>query len=213
MKVLRIQSRKWTRRFDRREQRERLLLFFGVIGLLLMMAMYGIHQPLVSLIADIKRETLVKKGLGIQLKQQMEQLESERVADPDAPKRERLAKLKRDLQLAESEIDTLSRHIIAPDQMTQFFNKLLSRNPSVHILSVENRPPVPLSEEGDLASPLFKREATLKLQGEYRDLVRYLRSLEALPWKVFWHKTELVAREGMQPILTLEIYTLTLEEA
>jgi len=210
VKILRIQSRKWTRRFDRREQRERLLLFFGVTGLLLMIAMYGIHQPLMSMIADVKKETLIKKGMGIQLKLQMEQLESERVVDPDAPKRKRLAKLKHELQLAESEIKTLSRNIIAPEQMTQFFNELLSQNSSVRILGLESQPPAPLSEERELASPLFKREATLRLQGEYRDLVRYLRSLEALPWKVFWHKAELVAKDGMQPILTLKIYTLSL---
>jgi len=213
MKTLRIQRRKWTRRFDRREQRERLLLFFGVIGTLLMIAMYGVHQPLTLAIADIKREALIKKGMGIQLKLELEQLEGERAADPDAPKREQLAKLKRDLALAESEIDILSKNIISPDQMARFFNELFSRNPLVRILSFENQPPVPLSEERERTSPLFKREITLQLQGEYRDLVRYLRSLEALPWKVFWHMAELVTQEGMQPILTLKIYTLSLGEA
>ncbi len=213
MKTLRIQRRKWTRRFDRREQRERLLLFFGVIGVLLMIVMYGVHQPLTSAIADIKREALIKKGMGIQLKLELEQLEGERAADPDAPKREQLAKLKRDLALAESEIDILSKNIISPDQMARFFNELFSRNPLVRVLSFENQPPVPLSEEREHASPLFKREITLQLQGEYRDLVRYLRSLEALPWEVFWHMAELATQEGMQPILTLEIYTLSLGEA
>jgi len=213
MKTLHIHRRKWTRRFDRREQRERLLLFFGVLGMLLMIAMYGIHQPLTSAIADTKREALIKKGMGIQLKLELEQLEKERVADPDAPKRERLAKLKHDLALAEREIEMLSKNIISPDQMAQFSNELFSRNPLVRILSFENQPPIPLSEEREHTSPLFKREISLQLQGEYRDLVRYLRALEALPWKVFWRTAELTTQEGMQPILTLEIYTLSLGEA
>jgi len=213
MKILRIQVRKWTHRFDRRHQRERLLLFFGVLGGLLVITVFGIHKPLTSATADIEKEALIKKGTAIQLKNQLEQLEAERIADPDAPKRKRLAELEHKLKQAEREIEALAGNIISPDQMTRFFKQLLAQNPSIHILSVENRPPVPLSEEGDIASPLLKYEVMLQLQGGYRDLVRYLKNLEALPWKVFWSTAELVTHEDAPPTLILEIYTLSFTKA
>lgn len=213
MKILHIQTRKWTRRFDRRQQRERLLLFFGVLGTLLVIAIFGIHKPLASAVAGMEKETLIKKGTAIQLKDQLKQLETERIADPDAPQRKLLADLSRKLQQAEQEITELTENLISPDQMTRFFKQILAQNPSIRILSVENRPPVPLSGEGDFASPLLKYEVTLQLQGGYRDLVRYLRNLEVLPWKVFWSMAELATHEGAPPILTLEIYTLSFVKA
>lgn len=56
----------------------------------------------------------------------------------------------------------------------------------------------------------YKHSIELVLEGKYLDIVNYLKNLEAMPWRVFWQRTEL---ESNYPVsrIRLTLYTLSLD--
>ena len=55
-------------------------------------------------------------------------------------------------------------------------------------------------------------ELRLQLEGSYLATLRYLRALEALPWKFFWEELDFEVLEHPVAQVTLDIYTLGLLE-
>ena len=53
----------------------------------------------------------------------------------------------------------------------------------------------------------------IEVKGGYLDVMRYLKSLEGLPWKVFWGKVTLKAEKYPDSRVNLLIYTLSTHEA
>ncbi|NNG12153.1 MAG: hypothetical protein HKM88_02780 [Halobacteria archaeon] len=51
-------------------------------------------------------------------------------------------------------------------------------------------------------------ELQLQLEGSYLATLRYLRALEALPWKFFWEQLDFEVQEHPVAQVTLDIYTL-----
>jgi MSHA biogenesis protein MshJ len=53
----------------------------------------------------------------------------------------------------------------------------------------------------------------IEIKGGYLDILRYLKSLEALPWKVFWGKVTLKTEKYPDSRASVLIYTLSTREA
>ena len=70
-----------------------------------------------------------------------------------------------------------------------------------------------LEFEGQAAlqvSDIGRYELRLELEGSYLGTLRYLRALEALPWKFFWESVDYEVIEYPLARVTLQIYTLGL---
>lgn len=59
---------------------------------------------------------------------------------------------------------------------------------------------------------LYRHGVEISVQGDYFELVRYMKSIEALPWRVFWARARLQADDKSQLTLTLTLFTLSLEQ-
>jgi hypothetical protein len=62
--------------------------------------------------------------------------------------------------------------------------------------------------------PAFYRHSMiLTVKGNYLDILSYLNRLEKLPWRVFWKQANLIVEDYPTSILTVEIYTISRDEA
>ncbi len=52
----------------------------------------------------------------------------------------------------------------------------------------------------------------LTLRGSYFDMLDYLTQIESLPWQMYWHRLKLDARDYRRPVLTLTLYSLSLDK-
>lgn len=59
---------------------------------------------------------------------------------------------------------------------------------------------------------IYKHGVEITVQGEYLDMMNYMRELEAMPWQVFWGKARLNVDEYPQATLVLTLYTLSLDK-
>jgi MSHA biogenesis protein MshJ len=60
---------------------------------------------------------------------------------------------------------------------------------------------------------VYKHGMNIEVTGGYLDILHYLKSLEALPWKVFWGKVSLKTENHPDSRVSLLIYTLSTHEA
>ena len=61
------------------------------------------------------------------------------------------------------------------------------------------------------AQTFYKHGVTIRLQGSYAELTRYVERLEALPWTMQWESVRLDAHAHPQIELTLKLNTLSRE--
>ena len=64
---------------------------------------------------------------------------------------------------------------------------------------------------GDSAAgvKIYRHGMRVEFKGRYFDIVKYLQSLEGLPWKVFWGEVSLETDEYPVSKVSLVIYTLS----
>ena len=65
---------------------------------------------------------------------------------------------------------------------------------------------------GDDRPMLYRHGLVLELEGSYLDCLAYLAEVERLPWHIFWGSLELETEQHPRNRITLELYTLSLEE-
>lgn len=71
------------------------------------------------------------------------------------------------------------------------------------------------SSTGTMATPhggtVWRHGLELQLEGPYAELLAYLQALEQAPQKVLWGRLQLQVRQHPQVLLTLRLYTLSLD--
>ena len=60
---------------------------------------------------------------------------------------------------------------------------------------------------------VYKHGMELTVEGSYLDLLEYQARLEKLPWRMFFARTSVNAVDYPRVLMTIKLYTLSLEEA
>lgn len=205
-------------RIDALALRERALIFVGVLGVLFVLAANILFPPLR---AEQSRAELALKAKRDQVRllhRQIQQLAGEHGRDPDEVNRERLAQLQERLRTMETSVGGFAQGLVNPREMARLVQDMLTQNSRLRLVRAENLPPVALGENEDKKPPandivIYKHGLRVELEGQYVDILRYLRALETLPWKVFWGELRLESEKHPVSRVSLVIYTLSPERA
>ncbi len=136
-----------------------------------------------------------------------------------APNRmERLQVLRRHLQETEESVRIFTSDLIDPTQMRIVLEELIQAQGGLRLISLSNLDVRPLveadedSERSDDSPRLYRHGLVLVLEGAFLDCLDYLRSVEALPWQLYWSRLELEADDFPVNRILVELHTLSLEE-
>jgi MSHA biogenesis protein MshJ len=205
-------------RVDAMSLRERGLIFVTILVLLYFLAVNVLFGP-----ANAEKDRLQAQLNQIRLETQaldtqIESILAGRTQDPDAAKRERIAALQANLRQMDAALNQATFGLVPPREMTRLVEQMLSKNHGLRVLKVESLPAAPLVEGGAQANGtdgvmLYKHGMRIEVQGSYLDMLRYLKSLEGLPWKVFWGQVTLKSDKYPESRFSLLIYTLSTHEA
>ncbi len=77
-------------------------------------------------------------------------------------------------------------------------------------VSDKKMPPVDDTKEDNVG--VFKHAVVVSLEGNYFDVVNYLKALESLEWKVYWQSIDYRVNKYPKAQVTIEVYTLSTEE-
>jgi MSHA biogenesis protein MshJ len=215
---LKTRFRALAERIDAMSLRERGLIFTSILVALYFVAANLLFGPTNAESDRLQEQLNAVRAQTQSLDSQIESILAGRAQDPDAAKREKIAALQASLQQINTSLNETTSGLVSPKEMTRLVEQMLSKNRALRVLKVESLPATPLVEGSAEASNLpgtmlYKHGMRIEVQGTYLDMLRYLKSLEGLPWRLFWGQVTLKSDKYPDSRLSLLIYTLSTHEA
>jgi MSHA biogenesis protein MshJ len=195
-------------RIDAMELRQRVLLLVASLALLFFMAdSFAIQPTLRQQQAD--KQAITDWELKLDVLRQRSSLLSGH--GPDSQRDEMHA------QLAQLDARLHERlgGLLAPDQATRVLEQVLAQEQGLVLreMSAGSMPLTGMEILGEETLPgagIGRYQLQLQFEGSYLATLRYLRALEALPWKFFWEGVDYEVTAYPTARITLDIYTLGL---
>jgi MSHA biogenesis protein MshJ len=216
---MRAQLKRIMDRVDELSLRERTFVFLGVLGIMYVVAMYVVIQPLSGQRVRLDRELNNKREQIQTAERQMQTMLTGDVIGDDVPKRARLEALRAQVKTFDAEFGQATSGLVTPKEMARLVEGFLSNRRGLQVVKVESLPPEPVQDgqsapvagQAKAGPAIYKHGMRVELHGGYFEMIEYLRGLEQLPWKVFWGQVSLQA-EYPTSKLTFVIYTLSTRE-
>ncbi|HLD14110.1 MAG TPA: hypothetical protein VJB18_05275 [Burkholderiales bacterium] len=210
---LKTQFKGFTDRIDAMSLRERGLIFVTLLTALYFVAVNVLFGPvnadkdrLQKQVNQLHEETRV-------LELQVQSIVSGGENNPEAAKRKKIASLQENLKTMDTALSRVTAGLVPPKEMAKLVEQMLLKNRGLEVIKMESLPSTPLlegaAEGGSGGSMVYKHGMRIVLKGNYLDILRYLRSLEGLEWKVFWGQVTLQTEKHPVSMVNLLIYTLS----
>lgn len=208
------------RRIDALASRERAILLLMIFAIALFVIKLSVFDPQMKQKTDLQaRLQQVEKEMA-EAQASMNQRMQVLGIDPDAEIKKRIADMKSHLARMDADFGGLQKNLVAPAKIDRLLADILQRNKRLQLISLHSLPVVNLmaipnseekSEQADTHS-IFKHEVELVLQGNYLDMLAYMRELEAMPERLYWGRSQLQVLEYPKAQLNLNVFTLSLEK-
>ena len=213
-------------RFDALKSRERMMVFAAgvaiIAGLGFVLAIDGALAKHKILAANVEKH---RTDLA-QMQKQNAELALLITQDPDAQGRKQIDDLRQQLGGYDTELRGVQQGLVPPNRMVKVLEGMLNRDSHVRLVKLRTLPVAALVEPvggtaGGAAaqSPtpaknlVYKHGIELTVEGGYLDLLEYQSRLEKLHWRMFFARTSVNSVEYPKVLMTITLYTLSLEEA
>lgn len=201
---------------DAMSLRERVLIFAAAAFMLVALAKTLSLEPL---LAEQKKLSSQVVQIQEKMKALQVQLDASTQAKRDnenSPLRQRIESAKQLLAEGDVYLQGLRDHLVAPEKMGELLEDVLNQNGRLQLVDLHTLPVAPLTmaKSGATAvldKQVFKHGVQMTVRGSYLDLLEYLTELEKSPTQMFWGKAELKVEQHPDVVLTLTLYTLSLD--
>lgn len=211
------------------QRRERWLIAAAILGGIVLLGFSLVIDP------AQKRAKLAERSVAENVAQlaavqaQMAALQSPS-QHPDVAARAELEVLKQRLAELAGRLESMERALVPPQQMAGLLEDVIGRNSGVRLVSLKTLPVLsvlekkpaaddknaekpPLAATSASSAGLFRHGVEIKLEGGYQELAAYLERLEKAKLKLLWGDVALAAEKHPKLVMTLTVYTLSLDRA
>jgi MSHA biogenesis protein MshJ len=203
-------------RVDAMSLRERALIFITLLVALYFLAVNVLFGPLNSG-KDRLQQQVNQKRQEVQALESQIQSMATGGQEADSAKQRKVAALQENLKTMDAQLLRVTSGLVSPKEMARLIEQMLLKNRGLQVMKVESIPAMPLLEDAGSGGPdgimVFKHGMQIEFKGGYMDSLHYLKSLENLPWKVFWGKVTLKTEKYPDSRVSLVIYTLSTRDA
>ena len=215
MEDIKARFKVYADRIDAMSVRERGLIFFAVVVVLYLVAYSVVFAPLRTEQTRLEKQLRDKRAQAQQADQQVAALFSPDGKDINAENRAKLAALSEQVRELDAKMDQMTAGVVPPKEMAKLVEQMLMRNKNLELVKLEALPSKPLDDAktaADKPAPgvtVYRHGMRVEFKGRYFDIVNYLKSLEGLPWKVYWGEVSLETDKYPISKVSLVIYTLS----
>lgn len=219
-------------KIDAMSLRERAIIFALVVLILVLLINAALLDPQYAKQSKLSQQIKEQQAQIADIQNQIQQRVKAQANDPDYDVRVRMQALRQRAQQMNDALGDVQKGLVPPDRMTALLESVLKKNDKLLLLSLKTLPvkrlndavdtdeklatdalTIPLAdEESDAVKGVFKHTVELKVQGSYMDMMAYMKSLEDMPWQIFWGNAELTVDVYPKATLTLTLFTLSLDK-
>lgn len=220
-------------RYDALVLRERWLVAAAVLGGIVLISATQVIEPALKRAKLAERSLIDQRTLLATLQSQVAVLQSPN-QNPDVAARAELADLKNQLAVLGGRLVAMENSLVPPQRMAGLLETLVGRGKGLRLLSLRTLPVAPVLDKPaakipstlppgdraadvtqrtppDSAAGLYKHGVEIRLEGSYLDLAEYLARLERSQVKLMWSQVSLSADKHPRLVLTLTVFTLSLD--
>ena len=203
--------------YDKRPQRERIVLLICVIIVLIFLVNLLVLQPLFQQQKSSRSELRALQTSTVGLENRRMEINLRQQNDPDKEQRKRLEVLTEESEKLHQVLKTNIVNLVSPGEMPELLKDLLTRQKKLQLISLENLPAELVALDGDngagaVLPTLYRHRLRMEFSGDYLTLLKYLRQLEQLPRSLVWDEVAIETGKYPQATVRLQVYTLSLTE-
>ena len=213
-------------KIDSMSLRERALIFLTAAFVLVASVNAALLDPLLAKQKVLSAQVVQQQEKMKELQAQVQGLLQARSADEHSPLRVRLAQLRRQMQEQDGYLQSRRERLVEPDKMTDLLEQVLSKNDKLRLVELKTLPASPLVEkpqpsaanlpagqkQPDPQKQIFKHGIQITVRGGYLEMLHYLAELEKMPAQMFWGEISMSVDKYPHAVLTLTLYTLSLDK-
>jgi len=139
--------------------------------------------------------------------------------DPNRGLRRRIKAERDQVRELQTRLQEATGDLISPQDMARFLEQLLIQEDQLTMLRLQTLEVEPLlgdaddgTGRGSVQAALHRHGFEIEFSGGYLATLRYLKTLEALPWRFFWDSVDYEVLEYPESVVRLKLYTLSLSE-
>lgn len=202
--------------------RERRLIFFACLTMLLWIGALYIAEPLWQALQLGKQQQKQAMAQMAQLQQQADAMLQALNSDPNAEIRGQIQQRQQQRELINQQIKQLTGRYVSPEQMLALLQDVLKQSPGVQLKAMRSLTPeiirigapqaaqiTTAQDSSNTAPQLYLHKTEIKFTGQYAQLQALLQKLEDLPWQLHWHQLEYSVSEHPEAELRLELETIS----
>ncbi len=222
-------------KFDALNKRERWLVFAACVFVVYSLINALFLSPVLAKKKILSGEISTDQTQIQVLQQQIAEMNSQAIIDPDAQNKQRIAELQANIKLLDTRLEGMQSTLISPDKMPELLRSLLKKNGKLKLVELKTMPvsgllatnepqnnstsTQPKSPEASsaivnktLEDIAFKHGVEITVEGRYLDLLNYVSELENTSWNILWSKASLRTEHPPLSQLKLTVYTLSLDQ-
>ncbi len=213
-------------RYDALQLRERWLVAAAVLGGIVLIGYSLFLEPALKRAQLAERSVAESRALISSTQAQSVALQASS-PDPDVAARAELDGLRTQLSELAGRLEVMETTLVPPQRMAGLLEEMIGRKTGLRLLALKTLPVAPLLEKSvvpdaaakavekpvNSSSGLFKHGVEIKLEGSYQELSAYLERLEQSKLKLLWSSVALSAENHPKLVLTLTVFTLSLDRA
>ena len=209
------------RKVDDMSLRERVMIFVAAVSVVITLINVTLLDPLLTKQKSLSAQVVHHQEKMKELQAQMQDLLQARRDNELSPLHTRLAQLKQQLQEQDGYLQSRSDRLVEPDKMASLLEQVLNKNDKLQLVELKTLPASLLVEpphavdaepQPGLQKQIFKHGVRITVRGGYLDMLRYLTALEKMPAQMFWGEASLRVDKYPDAVLTLTLYTLSLDK-
>lgn len=214
-------------KIDDMSLRERAMIFLAVAFIVVALVNVTLLDPLLAKQKMLSAQVAQQQEKMKELQARMQGLLQAKRDDEHSPLRTRLAQLKQQLQEQGGYLQSRSDRLVEPGKMAELLEQVLNRNDRLQLVELKTLPASLLVEKAQadeaanfsvgqkqtgLHRQIFKHGIQITVRGGYLDMLHYLDALEKMPVQMFWGEASLSVDKYPEAVLTLTLYTLSLDK-
>lgn len=212
-------------KYDNLQPREQTIIWAGSGVLLFLLLFVALLEPVWLNLSSLREQIQSSEANNQSLLAQIERLENSQYEDPNEKLRLSLRQVMAEGRELDEEIAQVTQSLVAPKQMVSLLESVLSQNKQLKLISLTNKPAEPVeldinvsaadqqldAETAELEpeSLIYRHGFSVEMEATYPATVKYLQSLQGLPWKLFWQQLDYQTEQYPKGTLKIEIYTLS----
>lgn len=205
----------WGEKFGELQQREKVMtLFVGLFLIVYLLAWF--------VIAPLHTEMANNRKANVKTAQQLATQEQQIAMLTEALKRDYTAELRQQITTKKLQLESLSEQLhafrsafIPPREMAQLLQKLLNEHSTLAVteFKLKNAKPIHIGqEEGQAKVAFYQHDLNFAIEGNFFDLLAYVKQINALEERVFIHDFDYQVLEYPKARLSLTIATISADE-